>query len=122
MNDQYLSNFQFKNVNAVGQIPFTVTAFNIKGEISRVINVNLLFDINSLNNPLRNRRMVTFDGDITYDNIPTGLNNAFDNEVVLQDHELLVFDGFYDSDSSSYIDYTNSPYNPGLFSPVSILF
>ena len=121
LNEQYISGFQFKDTNAVGQIPFTVTGYNIKGQSSRVINVNLLFDKFSITSPLRDKRLFTIPGDITYDNIPTGYINPFNNEAALQDHELLVFEGIYDSNSANYIDYTLSPYNPGLFPPRSNL-
>ena len=122
MKEQYISDFQFKDANIPGeQTSFIITAYSIKGEVTRTLMLNILFDKNSLDNPLRDRRLFTIDGDITYDNIPTGYNNAFNNETALQDYELLVFDGIYDSNSSNYIDYTVSPYNPGLFTPLSNL-
>ena len=107
-NNFHQIQMKLANNSLLGEnVTFTITAYNTHGETSVTKNLRLIRDKNSINNNLLNKRYITWDGDLSFDNIaPAGFeNNAFDNTVNLPNNELLLFGGVFTAEVSKYTDY-----------------
>ena len=111
---------QIKDIKLLGELHpanFTIKAFNLNGEITKIKTLNLWRDTESIiskESGLLSKRMeiptgyakdIDPDDILNIDNIDSNVDQGFKNNQALSNNELIMIDGEIRSDSGVYKDY-----------------